>query len=92
VLDSVSLSVSNNLAVGRLDPAKLPDHVSKLNLKGADGLVLSACVQMPSLPAVQAVQDRFGLPVVTAATCTTREILLALGVEPRIPNGGAALG
>jgi hypothetical protein len=28
---------------------------------------------------------------VTAATATTREILQAVGVEPRIPNAGAAL-
>jgi maleate isomerase len=47
---------------------------------------------MPSLPAVQRVQDETGLPVVTAATSTTREILLALGLEPIVPDAGAALG
>lgn len=92
VIDSVSLSVANNLEVGRLDPSLLPDHVSKLNLSGADGLILSACVQMPSLPAVQKVQDAVGLPVITAATCTAREILLALGIAPEVPGAGAALG
>ncbi len=92
VVDSVSLSVSNNLEVGRLDPMKLPEHVARLDLSQADGLILSACVQMPSLPAVQVVQDKIGLPVITAATCTTREILEALGLEPVVPNAGAALG
>ncbi|CAH1649733.1 Maleate isomerase [Hyphomicrobiales bacterium] len=92
VVDSVSLSVANNLEVGRLDPSRLPEHAAKLNLKDADGLILSACVQMPSLPSVQKVQDQIGLPVITAATCTAREILLALGMEAKIPNAGAALG
>ncbi|WP_306051047.1 maleate cis-trans isomerase family protein [Oceaniradius stylonematis] len=92
VVDSISLSVANNLAVGRLDPARLPEHVSKLDLSGADGLILSACVQMPSLPSVQKVQDATGLPVVTAATCTAREILLGLGLEAKVPGAGAALG
>jgi maleate isomerase len=92
VADSVSLSVADNCAVGRLDPANLPDHVARLDTSGVDGIVLSACVQMPSLPAVQAVEDALGLPVVTAATATTREILLALGLEPQVTGAGAALG
>ncbi len=91
VVDSVSLAVPNNLAVGRLDPMKLPEHVARLDLSGADGLILSACVQMPSLPAVERVQDKIGLPVITAATCTAREILTSLGLDPVVPGGGAAL-
>ena len=74
-----------------LDPAALPGHASRLNLRAADGIVLSACVQMPSLPSVQLVQDTTDLPVVTAATATTREILQAVGMDPKIPNAGAAL-
>ncbi|ALG90877.1 Asp/Glu racemase [Actibacterium sp. EMB200-NS6] len=92
VTDSVSLSVPDNLEVGRLDPMNLPGHVAKLDLSGADGLILSACVQMPSLPAVQKVQDMIGLPVITAATCTAREILTSLGLDPVVPGAGAALG
>jgi maleate isomerase len=91
VVDSISLSVSNNLEVGRLDPMNLPGHVGKLDLSNADGLILSACVQMPSLPAVQKVQDSVQMPVITAATCTTREILLSLGLDALVPNAGAAL-
>ena len=92
VVDSVSLSVPDNCMVGRLDPANLPEQVAKLELDSADAIVLSACVQMPSLPMVQSVQDRVGLPVVTAATATVREILLALGLEANVPGAGAALG
>lgn len=92
VVDSVSLSVPNNLAVGRLDPMRLPEHVRTLDLSRAQGIILSACVQMPSLPAVQRVEDATGLPVLSAATCTAREILAALGHEPAVPGAGAALG
>ncbi|MCW2724345.1 MAG: Asp/Glu racemase [Frankiales bacterium] len=91
VADSVSLSVADNCEVGRLDPENLLDHVKRLDTSEVDGVVLSACVQMPSLPAVQRAQDTLGLPVVTAATATTREILLALGLEPRVRDAGAAL-
>lgn len=92
VVDSISLSVTDNRMVGRLDPIALPDHVSKLRLESVEAIVLSACVQMPSLPMVQQVQDMTGLPVLTAATSTTREILLALGLEASVPNAGVALG
>lgn len=91
VTDSVSLSVADNCAVGRLDPENLSNHVEQLDLSGVDGLVLSACVQMPSLPSVQPIQDSIGLPVITAATATTRELLLALGWKPEVPGAGAAL-
>lgn len=91
VLDAVSLEVADNLAVGRLDPAKLPGIARNLQREGADAVVLSACVQMPSLAAVQAVEDELGLPVVTAATATTYEILKALGQQPAISGAGSLL-
>src|SRR6266702_398221 len=55
VTDSISLEVSDNLAVGRLDPLNLIGHADRLDISNADAVVLSACVQMPSLPAIQAV-------------------------------------
>ena len=54
--------------MARLDPADLREHYKKLSLDGADALVLSACVQMPSLPSIQPVEDELGLPVLSAAT------------------------
>ena len=90
-VDSVSLAVTDNAAVGRLDPADLPAHVESMDLSNAEGIVLSACVQMPSLDAVTEVERRFGLPVVTAATATTRELLQALDQPLGLPSGGAAL-
>jgi maleate isomerase len=91
VLDAVSLEVDDNLAVGRLDQERLPEIARGLQRAGADAVVLSACVQMPSLQAVQRVEDELGLPVVTAATATTFEILDALGHEPAIPGAGRIL-
>lgn len=91
VADRISLEVSDNLAVGRLDPARLPAHARELDLAGVDAVVLSACVQMPSLPAIQIVEDELGLPVVTAASATARSILLAIGITPRIHGAGQLL-
>lgn len=89
--DWLTLGVANNCDVGRLDPQSLRDHVDRLDLDGAEGIVLSACVQMPSLPAVDAVEQHTGLPVITAATATSREIVDRLGatVSPQTAGGRA---
>ena len=91
VIDSVSLEVDDNLAVGCLDPQNLPSIARGLKRDGADAIVLSACVQMPSLAAVQAVEDELGLPVVTAATATAYEIFKALGHRPAVIGAGSLL-
>jgi maleate isomerase len=91
VVDAVALEVPDNLAVGRLDPEGLPEIARGLKREGAEAIVLSACVQMPSLAAVQRVEDELGLPVVTAATATTFEVLRALGHSPAIPGAGRLL-
>ena len=91
VVDSLSLEVPDNLAVAQLDPADLREHHRKLDLSRAEALVLSACVQMPSLPAIAPVQDEIGIPVLSAATATTHRILTELGLEPRVPGAGALL-
>jgi maleate isomerase len=91
VCSYVGLNVPDNMAVGRLDPAELPTVVERLDLADADALVLSACVQMPSLEVIDEVEQRFGLPVVTAATATVREALSAVGEVPDVSGAGAAL-
>ena len=91
VQDVIGLSVADNLEVGRLDPLALPGIVRRLNTDGVDAVVLSACVQMPSLASVQTVEDALGLPVITAATATTYEILKALGHPPAIRGAGRLL-
>jgi len=91
VTDSISLEVSDNLAVGRLDPMNLVGHADRLDISKADAIVLSACVQMPSLPAIQAVEDRLGKPVLSAAVSTVYRILKTLGLEAKVPNAGYLL-
>jgi maleate isomerase len=86
-----SLEISDNLAVGRRDPFAAIEAADALDLAGADALVLSACVQMPAAAAIEAAQQRFGLPVVTASSCTVRQMLKALGLPPIVPGYGAAL-
>ncbi|MEH7123525.1 Asp/Glu racemase [Bacillus sp. JJ1773] len=91
VVDSISLEVSDNLEVGKLDPLNLIDIVDKLNTSNADAVVLSACVQMQSLPAIQKVQDKINLPVLSAATATVHQILKQLNLKPIVPNAGYLL-
>lgn len=91
VIDSISLEVSDNLEVGRLDPMNLLEVVKELDISEADAVVLSACVQMPSLPAIQKVEDMIGKPVLSASTSTVYQILNSLGLEAVVPNAGKLL-
>lgn len=91
VVDSMSLEVSSNLDVGRLDPRAPIELTKKLNINGVDAVVASACVQMPSLPSVQAIEDRIGLPVLSAAVATTYMMLKKLGLSSSVPGFGSLL-
>ncbi|TQK07733.1 Asp/Glu racemase [Herbaspirillum sp. SJZ107] len=91
VTDAISLEVSDNLAVGRLDPMNLIEHAKRLDISDADAVVLSACVQMPSLPAIQKVEDMLGKPVLSAATATVYRILRKLELAPVVPDAGYLL-
>ena len=91
VLDAISLEIPDNLEVGARDP-QAPIEVSKrLNTANCDAVVLSACVQMPSLASIQPVEDRIGLPVLSAAVCTTYQMLQTLKLKALVPNAGALL-
>lgn len=91
VADAISLEVPDNRAVAALDPQDLKNHWKRLDLRDCDALVLSACVQMPSLSAIEEVEQRSGLPTLSAATATTWAILRALDLEPVAPGGAALL-
>lgn len=91
VTDWLALEIPDNLDVAAQDPANLLAHYKRLDLTGIDTLVLSACVQMPSLPAVQAIEDATGLPVVSAAICTVHQMLMRLGLPTQVPGVGALL-
>ena len=91
VIHAISFEIPDNLEVGLRDPMQLLDDVKRLNTQGADVVVASACVQMPSLPAVQRIEDMLGIRTVSTATCTTRRMLDLLGLEPVAPHAGALL-
>lgn len=92
VHDAMSLEVADNRQVARLDPGDLVEHHRRLDLSGCDAIVISACVQMPSLSAIEPVEQASGLPTLSAATATTWAILDALGLETTAPGAGRLLG
>ncbi|MFJ1293604.1 Asp/Glu racemase [Paracoccus yeei] len=91
VVDYRALEIQDNLAVAAHDPMNLPGIVAGMDTADADVIVLSACVQMPSLPAVSVVEAQSGKPVLTAAIATTWSMLRALDLPTRVPGGGALL-
>lgn len=91
VIDAVSLEIADNVEVGHRDPMALVDIYKGLDLRGADALVLSSCVQMPSLAAIPVVEAECGIPVVSAAVCTTHQMLDRLGLKRYVPQAGTLL-
>ena len=91
VTDAVSLEIANNLDVANVDPMRLIGIAQGLDRSKADAIVLSSCVQMPSLAAIQDAEDRLGLPVLSAATATVYELLRGLHLEPIVPLAGRLL-
>jgi maleate isomerase len=71
-----------------LAPAELS---KKLDTRGVDVIVASACVQMPSLASIELIQRRAGIPVVSAAVCTAFQMLERLSLKPVAPGAGQLL-
>jgi maleate isomerase len=90
VAEARSLSVADNSAVGRLDPQNLLRIAEELP-RNVDVVVISACVQMPSLPVIEAAEARLGLPVISSSTATAFQSLRRLGLSTRIPGAGYLL-
>lgn len=91
IQDSLALEIEDNLAVAARDPLALIEDVKRLDTKGVDVVVLSACVQMPSLEALAIVEKQLGIPVTSAAACTVRAMLKQMKLKPFVPDAGAAL-
>jgi len=86
-----ALEISDNLKVAAHDPANLPGIVAELDTSDVDAVVLSACVQMPSLASVPKVEALTGKPTLTAAIATTYQMLKALELEAVVPGAGCLL-
>ena len=91
IAENISLEIADNVEVGRQDPMALVRIYRDLKMNGIDALVLSSCVQMPSLAAVPVVENECGLPVVSASICTTHQMLQHLGLRRYVPNAGSLL-
>ncbi len=91
VSDWRALEVADNAEVGCIPGDRVMDAARSLDRTGADALVISACVQMPSLDLVQAAEDEFGLPVLSAATAGVYSLLRALDLPVDIPGAGGLL-
>jgi maleate isomerase len=87
----LNFRIEDNIAVGERDPMLLLDDLKRLETTGVDAVVLSVCVQMPSLPAIHEAQQRLGLPVTSTAICTVRGMLDRLGLDAIIPGAGALM-
>jgi len=91
VHDFVALEIPDNLEVGLHDPERLLEIYKRVDVKGIDAFVASACVQMPSLPIIDRLEQALGIPVISGAVCTTYQLLDRLGIERRVPGAGALL-
>jgi maleate isomerase len=91
VADWRALEVEDNREVGCISGERVMEAARSLDLSGVDALVISACVQMPSLPLVDAAEQELGLPVISAATAGAYSILRAAGVPLDVPAAGALL-
>jgi maleate isomerase len=86
-----ALEVADNAEVGCIAGDRVLAAARSLDLAGTDALVVSACVQMPSLPLVQQAEDEFGLPVLSAATAGAFTLLDQLGLPVDLPGAGRLL-
>lgn len=91
VVDSISLEIPDNLEVGRQNPLAPAEISKRLNTRGVDAIVASACVQMPSLPSVQMIEERTGLPVLSSSVSTAYMMLKTLGLKSYAPGFGSLL-
>ena len=89
--DAMSLGVPDNVKVAQLDPMRLPELAAQMDLSSADALIISACVQMPSLAAIPIAERQLDLPVLSATSATVHDLLVGLGLSPEVPDAGALL-
>lgn len=82
VRDWRNFNVTDNQEVGRIPSERLLSALDDLNIDGADAVVLSACVQMPSFGALPVARQMLDIPVTSTADCTARSMLRTLGLDP----------
>ncbi|GHE11675.1 maleate cis-trans isomerase family protein [Klenkia taihuensis] len=91
VADFRALEVADNAEVGCIPGERVMEAARSMSLDGVDALVLSCCVQMPSLSLIDAAEAEFGLPVLSAATAGAYSLLRAVGLPVDLPGAGSLL-
>jgi maleate isomerase len=91
VLDWAALEVTDNAEVGCIPGGRVMQAARGLDVSGADALVISACVQMPSLELIGPAEEEFGLPVLSAATAGAYALLEHLRLPAILPGAGRLL-
>ncbi len=91
VADWRALEVADNAEVGCIPGDRVLAAARSMDLTGTDALVLSCCVQMPSLSLIDAAEAELGLPVLSAATAGAYSLLRALGLPVDLSGGGSLL-
>lgn len=74
VADYRNLRVTDNREVARIPANQVLDAARALDVRGCDAVVISACVQMPSLDALGRAARMFEVPVLSASLCTARRL------------------
>ncbi|MET9266990.1 maleate cis-trans isomerase [Amycolatopsis sp. NPDC004079] len=91
IADWRALEVSDNNEVGCIPGDRVMAAARSLDLSDVDALVLSCCVQMPSLSLIEPAEQEFGIPVLSAATAGAYSILRSLGLDVSIDGAGSLL-
>lgn len=91
VNDYRNFSVTDNREVGCIPGDRLLSALQELDTARADAVVLSACVQMPSIDVLEAARELLGKPVTSTAECTARSMLRKLGLRIEQPAAAVAL-
>jgi maleate isomerase len=86
-----ALEVADNAEVGCIPGDRVRAAARELDLSGTDALVLSCCVQMPSLALLGPAEQELGLPVLSAATAGAYTLLESLGLPAELPGAGRLL-
>ncbi|WP_382309806.1 Asp/Glu racemase [Herbiconiux sp. UC225_62] len=91
VVDWRALEVEDNHEVGRIPGDRVLEAARSLDLGNAEALIISACVQMPSLDLIESAEQEFGIPVLSAATAGAYSILRSRGLPVDIAGAGSLL-
>ena len=79
VSDYRNFSVVDNQEVGRIPGTRLLEALSNIDTKDADAVVLSCCVQMPSIDTLEEARGLISVPITSTSECTAQAMLRVLG-------------